>query len=149
MENAATTFGKICKKAQTALFFLVATAVALMARQCWRPSISDMMEKWERQQGAQKAHATPLPKMVLEYNVECFLITLCVFRSKGCIGDSQGAYIEGGETAIGAPIDVWCNELVTSLLLLLWRRCLMARINMAGKLSWKFWLFCSQVLMKK
>ena len=83
MENAATTFGKICKKAQTAL------VLVLMARQCWRPSISDMMEKWERQQGAQKAHATPLPKMVLEYNIECFLITLCVFRSKGCIGDSQ------------------------------------------------------------
>jgi uncharacterized caspase-like protein len=45
MGNAATTFRKICKEAQTALFFLVATAVALMARQCWRPSILNMMGK--------------------------------------------------------------------------------------------------------
>ena len=56
--------------------------------------------------------------------------------------NTQGVYIEGGETAIGALIDVCCNELVTSLLLLLclWRRTLSydGKVNMAGKLSWKF-----------
>ena len=41
---------KFAKKRRRPLFFLVATAVALMARQFWRPSITTMMEKWERQQ---------------------------------------------------------------------------------------------------
>jgi hypothetical protein len=50
METAARTFRRICEEAQTAPFFLVAMAVALMEIQCWRPSITCTMEKWERQQ---------------------------------------------------------------------------------------------------
>ena len=70
--------------------------------------------------------------------MQTFLKPFKKLAGRVLLGLKQGAYIEGGETAIGAPIDVRCNELVTSLLWLLWRRCLMERINMAGKLSWMF-----------
>jgi hypothetical protein len=48
---------------------------------------------------------------------ETIAINICPWR----------LYIYGGETGIGALIDMGFNKLVTSLLLLLWRNCLMAR----------------------